>query len=236
MNANDTDICKMKILLVAATHFEIQPATDFLQSRQYKVQSHEISHLITGIGSVATTYLLTTEIFKNHPDLILQAGIAGCFTKHALAETVLIKEDSFADLGALENNQFKTVYDLQLADKNEYPFTNGVLHNPNKNLLNLLKAEMVTGITVNQITTDTESIEWHKQNGAPAVESMEGAAFHYVCLQEKIPFLQIRSISNYIGERNKTKWKLKESIQALNDKLILLIEEIATHDETYFRF
>lgn len=167
--------------------------------------------------------------------MILQAGIAGCFTNHNLAEIVIIKEDSFGDMGVTENNSFKNVFDLNLADKNACPFSNGLLINPNEKLLNILPLEKVSSITVNEITTNKEKIEWHKQNSSPTVESMEGTAFHYVCLQEKIPFLQIRSISNYIGERDKTKWKLKESIAALNEKLILLIEEISKHDEAYFR-
>jgi futalosine hydrolase len=224
----------MKILLVAATHFEIQPTIDVLQSRQFKAQSHEISFLITGIGAVATTYVLTNEIFKNRPHVILQAGIAGCFTEHELATTVLIKEDGFADLGVIEGNQFKNIFDLGLADKNEYPFTNGALRNPNKSLLSMIQAENVNGITVNEITTDAKRIKWYQQNGGPAVESMEGAAFHYVCLRQKIPFLQIRSVSNYIGERDKTKWELKGSVKMLNEKLISLIEKISEHDETYF--
>ena len=59
------------------------------------------------------------------------------------------------------------------------------------------------------------------------VESMEGAALHYVCLKEKIPFLQIRSVSNYIGERNKKNWNMKESIANLNLELIKIITTIA---------
>lgn len=225
----------MKILLIAATSFEIQPTIDYLQTKLYKVQSHEISYLITGVGAVATTYFLTTEILRKHPHLILQAGIAGCFTSHALAKEVIIKDDRFADLGVTENRQFKSIFDLRLADRNKYPFSNGLLVNNSKRLLSILPIEKVSSITINEITTDKEKIKWHLHNNAAVVESMEGAAFHYVCLQQKIPFLQIRSISNYVGERDKTKWKLKESVELLNEKLISLIEKIANHDETYFR-
>jgi futalosine hydrolase len=49
---------------------------------------------------------------------------------------------------------------------------------------------------------------------------MEGAALHYVCLMENIPFLQIRSISNYAGQRNKAKWNFNDSIQNLNRELV----------------
>ncbi len=55
-------------------------------------------------------------------------------------------------------------------------------------------------------------IQFYRDTFNPVTESMEGAALHYVCLMEKIPFLQIRSISNYIGERNKKKWDMMDSI------------------------
>ena len=53
---------------------------------------------------------------------------------------------------------------------------------------------------------------------------MEGAAFHYVCLQQKINFLQIRGISNMVGERDKTKWKIKKAIENLNNELLKIIK------------
>jgi futalosine hydrolase len=43
---------------------------------------------------------------------------------------------------------------------------------------------------------------------------------------ENIPFIQLRSISNYIAERDKKKWDMKNSIINLNKKLISLIETI----------
>jgi len=41
-----------------------------------------------------------------------------------------------------------------------------------------------------------------------------------------IPFLQLRATSNYVGERNKTKWLLKESIEILNESLVQLINKL----------
>lgn len=225
----------MYVLIIAATSFEIQPAIEFIESNAEKYQRHKISFLTTGVGIAATTYSLTKAIFEKRPDIILQAGIAGCFTNHQLTETLIINEDNFGDMGVIENNSFKNIFDLNLADKNNFPFSNGLLINTNKKLLNILPLKKAKSTTINEITTSKERIEWHKQNSCPTVESMEGAAFHYVCLLEKIPFLQIRSLSNYVGERDKTKWKLKESIRTLNEKLILLIEEISKYDEAFFR-
>ncbi|HEY0274233.1 MAG TPA: hypothetical protein VGC22_13660, partial [Chitinophaga sp.] len=58
----------------------------------------------------------------------------------------------------------------------------------------------------------------------PQVESMEGAAFHYACLVEKVPFLQLRSISNYVEVRDKSKWKIGLAVKHLNDALLQLVQ------------
>ncbi|HVM88222.1 MAG TPA: futalosine hydrolase [Puia sp.] len=221
----------MRILIIAATRFEIQQSIDFFQVNSSAFPHHSFSFLITGVGAVPTTYSLTKEVDKNKADLVIQAGLAGCFDNRNLTDTVIIKEDSFADLGVMENNSFKTVFDLNLAGENEFPYTDAVLVNPNKKLLDILPLEKLTAITVNEITTVGEKIKWYKQKYRPVVESMEGAAFHYVCLQENIPFVQLRSISNYIGERDKSKWKLKEAIASLNKNLLSVTEEILKKNE-----
>jgi len=58
------------------------------------------------------------------------------------------------------------------------------------------------------------------------IESMEGTAFHYVCLQQKIDFLQIRSISNVVGERDKSRWAIDSAIRNLNSELIKIIDNL----------
>ena len=55
---------------------------------------------------------------------------------------------------------------------------------------------------------------------------MEGAALHYACLMEGVPFLQLRSMSNYIGERNKKKWDMQVSISNLNNALIEIVKDL----------
>jgi futalosine hydrolase len=84
----------------------------------------------------------------------------------------------------------------------------------------------VKGITTNEITASKQKIKRYQDTFDPVVESLEGAALHYVCLMEKIQFLQIRSISNYIGERNKKNWNMKDSIGNLNKELIPLLESL----------
>jgi len=93
-------------------------------------------------------------------------------------------------------------------------------------LLKRNSLKKVAAISVNQITSSPQTIRLYEAKYKPVVESMEGAALHYVCLMEKTPFLQLRGISNYIGERNKKNWKIKESVANLNNELIRLLNSL----------
>jgi futalosine hydrolase len=209
----------MNCLLVAATTKEIAP---FLDRYRAGAENSRVDVLITGVGLTAVTYSLAKQIGLKKPDLIIQAGIAGCFDPNiSLGSVVVVRQDTIADLGVTEDNQLNTIFDLGLVDANRFPFSKGWLVNPNSKLIKQSGLKAVNAVSVNQITTSKQMIESYISKFDPVVESMEGAALHYVCLQEKIPFLQLRSISNYIGERDKKKWNIKEAILNLNLNLNL---------------
>jgi futalosine hydrolase len=222
----------MYILLAAATMREIQHAAEFLETSHFRLGPHEIGILSTGVGSLPATHALMRGIAARRPDLVIQAGIAGCFTGKKPGELVVIGEELLADLGVWEGQGFRTLFDLGLADGNGAPFSNGLLANPYKKLLDFTALETVRSITVNEITTDRSRIAWLQQNVRPVVESMEGGALHYVCLRENIPFLQLRSISNDIGIRDKTKWGIKAAINNLNEAIIALVKRLVTENAT----
>ena len=213
----------MNILLIVATAKEIAPFLEHYRSR-IKKEFLDIDVLITGIGLTSTTYHLTKQLQLKKPGMVIQAGVAGCFDKQIpLGTVVKIKQDAIADESVVELKKLKTLFDLQLLQTSQFPFKNGWLENPGNVLFKKTKLKMVKGISVNQITTSKQMITFYKSRFNPVIESMEGAALHYVCLMENIPFLQLRSISNYIGERNKKNWNMNESIMNLNDVLIKTI-------------
>ncbi len=217
----------MNCLLVAATVKEISPFLDYYRTTEKNWPDLSIDVLITGIGLTATTYHLTKHFIIKKPDFVVQAGLAGCFDKKIpLGSVVFIKQDAIADEGVVELKKLRTLFDLQLISQNQFPYKKGWLKNPENNFVKKNKLKAVKGISVNQITTSKKLIQFYKEKFDPVTESMEGAALHYVCVMEKIPFLQIRSISNYIGERNKKNWKMKESITNLNKELIRLLQNI----------
>ncbi len=208
------------MLIVAATPLEIAP---FL-TKFNTIKRASIDVLISGIGMTATTYSIMRHVHLKRPDLIIQAGVGGCFDKSiALGSVVTVKKETIADQSVIELDKLKTLFDLKLVPQNRFPFKQGWLVNENE-LLKKVKLKKVKGISVNEITTAKQKVKYYQETFNPVIESMEGAALHYVCLMENIPFLQIRSVSNYIAERNKKNWNMKESITNLNNELIKIIE------------
>jgi len=212
------EICQMHVLIVAATKFELEP---FI-----KVNS-DADILITGVGIPATVFHLTKKLLEKNYDLVIQAGIAGSFTHRLnLSEVGVVTQDTFGDIGIEEDGKFQTLSEKEFADKNDFPFTNGWLANPNS-IFNKINLPSAIGLTVNKVTGNKFQNEVTKEKFSADIETMEGAAFHYVCLHQQINFLQLRSISNEVGERDKTKWKTKEAINNLNDELFKIIKNLS---------
>lgn len=214
----------MTILLTAATTFEIEPTLQLLEHKGFFIHNNEVEVLITGIGPVNATYLLTCAILEKAPDLVIQAGIAGSFDYDNLApgQTVLVKYDAFGDAGMEEKGTFTTVFDAGFAGKNHFPFTDGWLINPHP-LLNNTSLPVVKSVTITKVSDSIIQKQQLQEVFAPQTETMEGAALHYVCLQQHIPFLQLRSIINLVGERDKTKWHMKAAVENLNTELQKLL-------------
>jgi futalosine hydrolase len=207
----------MQILLIAATVPEIEPFT---------TANSQVDVLITGVGVPSTMYHLQKRIHQLDYDFIIQAGIAGSFNNDIeLGKTVLIQRDCFADLGIEEKENYTPAFKTEFAGKDEFPFTDGWLVNANEVLFKT-DLKKVKALTVNKVSDSALQKQQFISTFNADIESMEGAALHYVCLQEQIPFLQIRSISNHVGERDKTKWKIKEAIENLNKELALLINQL----------
>lgn len=223
----------MLTLLVSATEFEIRETAEWLNGSYRGNNAEKPELLISGIGQLQTAYALQKKLGTHRPGLIIQAGIGGTLSPENLGKSFVITSEEIADLGAQEKGGFMNIFEMGLAGSDDFPFRHGKLPNPYQALLDWTALPQSDGITVNEIKQ--EKFFGLQRNRLPVVESMEGAALHYVCLMEKIPFLQIRAISNIVGERDKTHWKLKEAINDLNQSVISLIQKLEQADETLFR-
>jgi futalosine hydrolase len=210
----------MKIIITSATEFEVSIAKQKIKLKK----GVDVSFVVTGVGMLATAANLSKIIYEQKPDFIIQAGIAGTFDAQVkLGAVLLIEEEFLGDLGVVENGKWKDVFDLKLIAPNASPFKKRGLINPYAKQFVSDGLERVIAVTVNQISTEKNHIQQLIKKYNPCIETMEGAALHYVCNIHQIPYLQIRSISNYVGERDKSKWKIKLAIDNLNKYLLKYI-------------
>jgi futalosine hydrolase len=218
----------MRVIITAATVAEWMPS--FLninalytgESQRLKLQFHQ-----SGIGMLAAGFALTKMAIEDKPDLIIQVGIAGTFDEEiSLGTVVVVNEETIGDLGVEEEGKWKDLFDLKLEKSSYHPFEKRKLPNQWLKKYNLLALKEVSGLTVNEISTNEERIQKLIKKYNPGIESMEGAALHYVARESNIPFIQIRAISNYIGERDKSKWQMKKAIDQLNQTLLKYIDSL----------
>jgi futalosine hydrolase len=222
-----------QLVIVSATAFEVAPLLAFLhqhftvktENTLYQKGNLELRIVITGVGMVATAFHLGYLWSHNKTQLAINAGIAGAYDRSlSLGDVVQVRSEVFADLGVEEaNGQHTDLFQLGFLDPNHFPFIHGHLYNPESDLNAFLPS--VNALTVQRVHGKTESIAATLARYPNAqIESMEGAAFFYACLMTHTPFMEIRSISNYVEARNRENWDLPLAITNLNAVLIKMIE------------
>ncbi len=220
----------MKILFASATRFELSPFLKNLKEDpdnsgsifHYKWNGIDVDHITTGLGTTFTTYSLVKALQLCNYDLVINAGIAGSFSEQIPIGTVVnVKSEQIGDFGIEKEDRITSVFEAGFADANEFPFTNGQLINPCS--INTITLRNVKGFTSNISHGSSESIARIRKEFDPDIESMEGAAVFYVCLMEKVPFLEIRAISNYVEIRDTNKWDIPVAIRNLTDALLKIL-------------
>jgi len=228
----------MNLLIVSATDFEVADFENWIRgradagqlgivSRRYEIGGDVIEFLITGIGIHAVTYHLTKVLCNAKYDFVLQAGVGGAFDDSiALGEIFMVTTDRFGDLGAEDHDTFIDIFNMGLLENYSFPYENRTLIMPESEHSLKIILPKADAITVNTVSGSETTIERRKSAFGVQLESMEGAAFHFVCLMQGVPFAQIRAVSNHLIPRDKSKWKMKEAITNLNNWLIKYIQEL----------
>lgn len=225
-----------KYLIVSATSFEIAPLLAYLDTHaekesffSYIWNEAHITPLVTGVGAMMTSYAMATYLKIGDIDLALNVGLAGSFrTNIDKGDVVNIKSDRFGDVGVEEaDGSFTDIFDLELHDKNKFPFSNGEILNERVKVMPP-NIPSVKGITVNTVHGTAKSIHLIKAKYNPDTESMEGAGFMYACNMLQIKGVQIRGISNFVEVRNKSNWEIELAINNVNAYIIDYLAQAPT--------
>ncbi|MEA2043599.1 MAG: hypothetical protein U9N85_13740 [Bacteroidota bacterium] len=214
----------MKILIVSATQSEEAGIRKFVDKTGFK--QHQITFLCTGPSIPLTVFSLTKHLSVQPYDLCINIGVCGSFSDHYPPGKVLnITHDQFADIGIRQNDTFQPIFDAEFWDTSSEPFDgNSMIENKCKFSPNLIQAN---AITVNVTSGNAQQIAQRlKRFNNPDTESMEGAAFAYVCKKMNTEYLQIRAVSNRVEPYNKESWNMGLALKNLSDELIKFIKKL----------
>lgn len=173
-----------------------------------------------GVAGAATARLLALAETAGRPYRgVVSAGIGGGFANRvAVGGTVLATRSVAADLGAESPEGFIPVDRLGMPPEQ---LGGGVTVPADPELFAALRAALPAAtvgavLTVSTVTGTAASTSALVERHPDAVaEAMEGYAVGIAATQAGLPFAEVRTISNPIGPRDRSTWRLREAFQAL---------------------
>ncbi|MFF0234664.1 futalosine hydrolase [Micromonospora sp. NPDC005254] len=172
------------------------------------------------VAGAATARLLALAEAAGRPyRAVVSAGVAGGFIgRAAVGDTVLGTASIAADLGAESPDGFIPVDELGMPPA---LLGGGSVVPADPGLLAALRAALpsaTTGpvLTVSTVTgTASSTDELRRRHPEAVAEAMEGYGVAVAAAQAGVPFVELRTISNPIGPRDRDAWRLREALTAL---------------------
>jgi|SRR5690554_1789257 len=202
------------ILFVAATTMEMKFFKSWWDDHAHAYPNIRLSFLVTGIGMSWTVFNLTKRILEEEYQYVVQIGIGGAYNRDLeIGSVVAVLTEVHGDLGFEELDGSVTPLE-EFSGMNDRIITNKQL---NKEFT--FEIPKVIGVTVDTTTGKLDTAERRKWQYNADVETMEGFALHLVASQLEVPYLQIRSISNFVEQRDTKRWDVKLALKSLNQFL-----------------
>lgn len=179
-----------------------------------------VETLVAGIGPVDAAARVARALVAQKYDMVVNAGIAGAFEGVAhVGDGVVVGEELFeiqqengAPLVLPPGNLLadRVPSDAQLIEA-----------------ITALGFPLVRGITVSQVTATAATAEHLRRRGAE-IESMEGFAVLRAAQLAGVPAIEVRGISNIVGERSKSEWNFEAGIMGLRRVLNATLDLLYT--------
>lgn len=178
--------------------------------------TNRVDVVLAGVGVAEAAMNTTRAILSSHYDLVISMGIGGGFEGIAdIGSIVVASEMIAADLGAESEEGFIRLEELgfgrtkiSAAKQAHELYKAFLIHKTPVHWGPILTVSTVTG-------TKSTAFNLSKRIHGAAAEAMEGFGVAVVAQSSGIPAIEIRAISNPVGPRDRSSWKIKEALQAL---------------------
>ncbi|MFV8755324.1 futalosine hydrolase [Nannocystaceae bacterium ST9] len=180
----------------------------------------EVESLALGVGKLAAAITLTRALAERRPEVVLAFGIAGAYpSRHlgpglralGLRDTCVVAREWLVDEGVETAEGFRDLAAMGLGETGPWIADVEIADR----LAHALDCPRVIGATVSSVSgTDRLSQAYATRSGAQ-IETMEGAAIAAVCRSFGVRFAELRVISNFTGDRDRSGWDLEGSLATL---------------------
>ena len=187
-----------------------------------RVEGVDVLIVVGGYDKANAAHSLTGLFETGRPPLVVQTGIAGAYpgTRLSTLDLVLADEEAYADTGSSTPGGWVSSegFGLPLAAVdgrqffNCFPIDSGLVAAARDSLEGAEWPDptprLAVGrcLTLSQVTGTAETARALADRWGALAESMEGAAAAQVCALHRVPFLEIRAISNTVGDRRRDRW------------------------------
>jgi futalosine hydrolase len=186
------------------------------------VAGRPVARIQTGVGPVNAAYAVTRFLSEHTVGALIVCGVGGAYPASGLetGAVVCAESETYGDLGADSPNGFLDMKALG------FPVIGGADPVFNRLPLDLFPtARRVPFVTCATCTgTDAKAASLVARTGG-AVESMEGAAVVHVARLMGVKVGEVRGISNAVGNRDRSAWRLEEAAAAARAAVVNWIEE-----------
>lgn len=191
-------------------------------------ETNSIDIITAGVGVAQAAAATVQALSDARYDLVVNAGIAGGFPGQTkVGSLVLASEIVAADLGAETADGFCRLDELSLGPARIHTDTSLV-----KQLENSLRMRglwVTTGpiLTVSTVTGTKETAdEMARRISGAAAEGMEGFGVATAAQLKGLPVLEMRAVSNFVGPRNRSAWRIDEALRILEKASKVLMEVV----------
>lgn len=204
-----------RVLLLIPTRTEMQGMG--LSSQDL---GHGVEIAVCGFGPVSTAIFLTQRLLQNSYDMVLLMGLAGAYAGMSVEveDLCVAASEVYADLGRCKKNGIEpidTAPDVMPLSFDLQGSWNAPLVGCIDDVVMETGAKMVSMATVCCVSCDQERATSIAMRWGVSVENMEGAAAAQVCAGFGVPLLEVRAVSNWAGDCDKSTWCIQPALARL---------------------
>ena len=219
-----------KILLVTAVDVEKEAVLRGLHKGAGAAAAERFTVIAGGVGPAMAAASTAAALACGDYALVISAGIGGGFAHAGAAVGSLVVASAMiaADLGAETAEGFLSVDELGFgsarvaADAALAPSLTAALRAGG---LAVVHGPIVTVSTATG-TAETAAVLAARYPGA-AAEAMEGYGAAVAARMHGIPAIELRAVSNAVGPRDRSAWRIPEALAALEEACAIIQEVLA---------